>query len=481
MRRWYKKLCSFLALASRRRSSRRLAPREREGQSPSQKTPRQRARQFYERARQAVRYGALSARVARRLLRLKSAFRRKVRIGKLWFTSSTLGGWCFAVLLLAVVLGVGFLYLYPIPKDADILKALEPYAVIVIGLGSLYIAGTNFWEKRGSAFSVEYQTATDINTADFLISSSTSEEIIGNPANSTMPYVKRLYIRNEKNKHEAIKKILLQLPNKQTLVLKEYKKADALLIKPYEDKVLRLNSVTAYYKKIEYILWTTKVYPHGGRTSYILKNETMIRNGEIIIETAQGQAYIKNNKKAIVSYEKDETLIPRGSVFDKSNFDEGDLTHKLIFSFDVFLVVKVIINKIFVNNSIFYSELIKEFTRQRFAIPKFREREGAIKIQITFNTYKEVSLCYSFQANKKIYTFPVQEKLKGDFLRSYYKYDFKYSNFDDFANQFEVFFKNWKFEQWGKNENSIVDSSIYASNPLAIAGMKIKIIDDEKP
>ena len=441
------------------------------GLKPPTKTPRQRARQFYERARQAVRYGALSARV----VRIYSAFRRKVRIGKLWFTSSTWGGWWFAALLLLVVFGVGAIYLYFIPDKADTLQHLHKadtlqhlqfYAVIVIGLGSLYFAGTSFWAKRGSAFFVEYQTATDINTAEYIPSASLSEEIIGNPANSIMPYVKRIYIRNEKNKHEAIKRILLLLPDKHTLVLKEYEKADALLIKPYEDKVLKLNSATIYGLRHNLFLRNKQIGYHGYEL-ILINAEYFLQKGEIIIETAQGQSYIKNNNSFFMSYDKKKLLAPLSSTFRTSDFNH------IVISIRVLSVNEIVMKENFINNRVFYNEFIEESNRQKIFGFKIGEREGTLKIQITLNKNRLASLCYSFQANKKNYTFCVQEKLQKEFSEAYReahnKNNYNNLNCDDFTDQFKDFCVDWAKKKWDSGQDRIYASCRGISNQFAIA------------
>ena len=471
MRKWYDTLYNFLALASRRRSK---------GLCPSQKTPRQRARQFYERARQAVRYGALSTRVARSLLRRKNAFRRNAQQAsqfyerkKLWFTSSTWGGWWFAALLLAVVGAIGFC-IYFKSNDMNALKHVQLYAVIVIGLGSLYIAGTNLWEKMGSAFFVEYQTTKDMNTAEFIRSSVLLEEVIGNPANSTMPYVKRIYIRNEKNKHEAIKRILLQLPNKHTLMLKEYEKADALLIKPYEDKVLELKAATVYAKKSDFFLLGREI-AYCSDKFMIIQNEAILQKGEVIIETVLEQSYIKNNKISFVSYDKKEVLTPLSSTFRSDDFNQ------MVLDINVLFAAEIAMRENIDANNIFYNELIDEFNLQVTFVPGFSLRKLIFKIQITLNKNREFSLCFSFQINKKNYVFPVRKKLQEEFTEKYNKYGFKNLNCDDFVDRFESFYIDWAEKKWGKGEDSIVDYFTAVKNPFAVANLNIEIIDDEEP
>ena len=473
MRKWYDTLYNFLALASRRRSK---------GLCPSQKTPRQRARQFYERARQAVRYGALSTRVARSLLRRKSAFRRNAQQAsqfykscELWFTSSTWGGWWFATLLLVVVFGGGAIYLHFIPKDAVTLQHLQFYAVIVIGLGSLYIAGTSFWAKRGSAFFVEYQTAKDMNTPEFIPSSMLSEEIIGNPANSTMPYVKRIYIRNEKNKHEAIKRILLQLPNKQTILLREYKKAHALLlIKPYEDAMLELNAATAYCRRCD-VISVGEEMRFFSKTLMLIKNEKTIERGEIIIETVRGQSYIKSNKNSFVFYDEEKLLMPLFAIIRRDDIN------RTVLNVDVLFVHEIAMKENFINDYIFYNELMMQINSQKIFLGKFDAREGTIKIQITLCANKKASLCYSFQTNKKTYTFPVQEKLRKEFFDAYNKNNYQSLKHEDFINEFIAFCIIWAREKWGESKSNIYDSYDFTDNSFSTINFGIKTIGDEEP
>ena len=445
---------------------------------------RERARQFYERARQAVRYGALSTRA----VRFYNAFCRKVRIGKLWFTSSTWGGWWFAALLLAVVFGVGAIYLYFIPDKADTLQHLHKadtlqhlqfYAVIVIGLGSLYIAGTSLWEKRGSAFSVEYLTEIDSNVAEFFTSSIIPKEKIGNPANSIMPYVKKLYIRNEKNRHEAIKKILLQLPNKQTIILKEYEKADApLLIKPYEDKVLELNAVTVYCEKCN-LSYLNKNIPCRGNKFMRIPNEEVLKEGKIIIETVRGQAYIRSNEEPIVSYDKEKLLTPLRRPLNPDNFND------IILDINVLYVNIIFMKKDFLDNEEFYDEVAKQLNAQGHSTSKFASIEGAIKIQATLNAKSKASLCYSFEVNEKTYTFPVKKVLYENFAEAcaekYNKFNFKKIMNENFNLEFINFYIQWIVKNW--NQDLICSTSRFsgATNQLAAVNLDRKTINNEEP
>ncbi len=443
----------------------------------------------------APRAGALapSTRVARSLLILKSAFRRNAQAAlrfydgkKLWFTSSTWGGWCFAVLLLAGVVIIAIVYLSLIPKDADTIKYLELYAVIVIGLMSLYIAGSSFWAKQGSAFFVEYQTAKDMNVVDLFTSSNILEDAIGNPANSTMPYVKRIYIRNEKNKHEAIKRILLQLPNEQTLVLKEYKKADALLIKPYEAKVLKLNAVTFYFK--EYDL------THVGRGNfffddnfvYTIKDEEILRSGKIIVETAQGQSCIKNNNKPISFCSEKNLLKPSRSFFGITSSEQ-----ELTFGFDVICSLELLMKKNFADDKIFNDSMQKQISEYPKIAEMFYRREGELAIQIVINLYNNISLSYFFQAHKKKYTLPVHANIKKEFYEAYKKHKFfplpavfekskTQKNRMSFFN-FYSFCDSWAEKKWGKNKSKIYNFPQGYCNQFAVCQKETKIIDDLKP
>ena len=466
----------FRGLFVSTRKHRARSARGARGSNPSQKTPRQRSAR-----------SALSTRVARSLLILKSAFRRNAQAAlrfyegkKLWFTSSTWGGWCFATLLLAGVVGIAVAYLSLIPKDADTLKYLEFYAVVVIGLMSLYIAGTSFWEKRGSAFSVEYQTEKDSNAAQFIKSAATEEEIIGNHANSTMPYVKRLYIRNEKNKHEAIKRILLQLPNNQILLLKEYKKANALLIKPYEDEVIEFNAATVYFKNFTDLSDNRGFSVKYENYFYILKNVDMLDRGSIIIETTRGQSYVRGCGKNTLSYTKENLLTPFTILFHESVGNQ-----KLVFDIKIIRSSEIVFKENFINDEDFYENLKKHIISHPDTNLKFEAREKDLSIQIVLNTDKKAFLSYFFQANKQKYAFSVQRELQEDFNKAYNKYNFSESETDskkhdvtDFCVEFMIFCNIWASKKWNKDGSRIYKYLTGSNNKLAIKNLEIKIIDD---
>ena len=444
---------------------------------------------------------ASAKRVARSLLRFKSAFRRNARQaswfykrGKLWFTSSAWGGWCFAALLLGGVVGGAALYLDSIPESAETLKYLQLYVVIVIGLGSLYIAGKTFWEKQGSVFFVEYQTAIDSNVAALTISPLTEEETIGNPVNSIMPYVKRIYIRNEKNKHEAIKKILLQLPNNQIIILKKFEKANALLMKPYEDKVVELNAVTAYLKQYDILKKNKDITKYN--KVYIFKNKNLLDKGEIIIKTAQGQSYIKSNKKHALLHNERNFLHPIRYFWGDSIGKKG-----LVFDLNIFHCSEIIMRKCFVNDD-FHDQLIVHLNRYPHAASKFNKREGELIIQVTLDKKKEVTLSYSFLLDEKKYVFPVQQYLQEEFVKAYNEYKFSYFKLKNFTEEKNLsidiinnviasinftieisnFCHGWAIKKWGAGNSSIYKRTRSESNLLAFGIIKeIKIIKDEKP
>ena len=445
-----------------------------EGRSSPTKTPRQRAR---------------VARILRVFRRNAQQALQLYKRCELWFTSSTLGGWWFAALLLAVVGAIG-LCIYFKSNDMNALKHVQLYAVIVIGLGSLYIAGTSLWEKRGSAFFVEYQTATDSDDAELIISPMTQEETVGNVANSTMPYVKRIYIRNEKNKHEAIKKILLKLSNNQILVLKEYEEADApLLIKPYEGKVIKLNAVTVYFKKSEFLKNNenfTKL-----REGYIIKDKNMLDKGEIIIETARGKSYIKSNKESILFYNKKILLSPA-----RYFFGDGIGIQRLIFGLDVFGYKEIIMREHFVDDNNFYHPLIKHLDFYSQVAIKFNKRSGEFGIQVTLNEKKEAILSYFFLSGEKKYSFPVQQDLQENFEEAYNKHEFlnlkrTVHKEEDIPHleaiesmllfgELSNFCHKWAIKKWGMGDASIFKHVRGTLNPFAVSVKVIKTIDKEK-
>ena len=450
-------------------------------------------------------------RKARKMRRKAQQVLQLYERNELRLTSSTWGGWWFAALLLAVVFGVGVIYLHFIPDKADTLQHLHKadtlqhlqfYAVIVIGLGSLYIAGTSFWAKRGSAFFVEYQTATDSNVAELTISPITQEETIGNPVNSIIPYVKKIYIRNEKNRYEAIKRILLKLPNNQTLILEEYDTADALLIKPYEDKAIELNAVTVYFKQFD--LLKNKEDHTQFAVGYAIESKDMLDKGEIIVETAQGQSYIKNNKKSVLTYSKETLLHPARHYFwdgvgNKKLIPGFDAFgyKKLILGFDVFGYKKIIMKEHFIDNKVFFRPLIKHLDSYPQVAFKFNKRKGEFGIQITLNKKKETTLSYFFLSGEIEYSFPVQQELQKEFIKAYNKHNFskiktrvreknnikffEILNKEFFFKQLADFCHEWAIEKWGEGGSSIYKHVRGDINIIAAFIEKIKIIDDEEP
>ena len=172
-----------------------------------------------------------------------------------FFFRSTLGLWCFA-LLFFLAISVSYLC-WQYTSLKDLAKDFEPLAVIVIGLVSIFIglvsifiASSFYLQTKGSKFVVNYAVSSHGDSPEWgQAAKKRSHYGFRNIAASNMPFVSRIYVRNEKNKVEAIEKISLQIHNKIIIPLISYENKEPLLIKPFDHVTKDLDPVTSYYVK----------------------------------------------------------------------------------------------------------------------------------------------------------------------------------------------------------------------------------------
>ena len=225
---------------------------------------------------------------------------RKLIKGWHYLFSTKWGRWLFLFIVFSVVIGAWILdgwgeenipFIFENLQEKNILLILEnsqkgniPWVFVVLGLISIVFAANYFWLTQGSQFVVNYKVESFYN----LMSSDESY--------TEIPYISQIYIRNKKNKFEAIQSIWLQIDKKTIIWLASYTK-NPLLLEPFKSITRELSPVTHYHSTI------FGDHPRDGskEKNFILKEESKYYGlldfwvNKIIIQTEDGIFPVEKN------------------------------------------------------------------------------------------------------------------------------------------------------------------------------------------
>ena len=130
---------------------------------------------------------------------LDNPMKSQPKVYNSFFFSTTLGGCCFTLLsiLLFVVVSTGYLYwqgdfYFNLIFSKNLIKDLQPLAVLIIGIASVFIAARNYWEKIGHNITCRFIYFIPLKKN-----------------RSAMPYIKNIILINKKNKVEIIDLIFI--------------------------------------------------------------------------------------------------------------------------------------------------------------------------------------------------------------------------------------------------------------------------------
>ncbi len=169
---------------------------------------------------------------------------------------------------------------------------LAPVATVVIGFCVAIITFYNYQQKTKSEFVVNYAVSVDGDSPNWLhFGTSTSGRgafSYSDIAEAHMPYIAKIYIRNEKDKTEVIRKIFLQFNNKIILPIAIYDNKP-LLLKPFSHTTETLDPATYY--SIEGGA-DTNHYVTGRETGQVILHGL---ENKIIIQTEERLHYVKPN------------------------------------------------------------------------------------------------------------------------------------------------------------------------------------------
>ena len=212
--------------------------------------------------------------------------------------------WSWGVIATAVVATI-LLFALPFWSEAfrDFFKILQPVSTFFIGAVVAFITIRNYLQTRGSKFVVNYalflnDRATEWGPPSKRDSPFEHKDRGENP----MPFISKIYIRNEKNKVEAIEKIFLQIYNKVIIPLVDYGNKP-LLIEPFNHVIENLDPVTFYFIEGE----DTKDYYVFDWNSGFLRFHK--KRSRIIIQTQDKVSVVKANIKPREINIKNSTML----------------------------------------------------------------------------------------------------------------------------------------------------------------------------
>ena len=144
----------------------------------------------------------------------------------------------------------------------NLVKDLQPLAVILIGLAAVSIAFRNHWKTLGHRI--------------------TYRETIFSPGGeknlSDMPYIRNITLYNRKNKVEIIDKILLRSEELKYTVLVDFERSPRVL-KEYSTTLIELDPVTIWGKGSE------------GKNLKITEFTTSLQGSEAVIKKLKGEVH----------------------------------------------------------------------------------------------------------------------------------------------------------------------------------------------
>ena len=182
-------------------------------------------------------------------------------------------------------------------------QGISLFAESVIGISLAVIAVHDFFKTKGSNMDVTYYTKTDMDERTRKFIKQTNYATIRKDVNLiNSPYICTVFIRNNKNKPELIEKIFLQIENKITVLLKDYK-YEPLAIKPFDGERILFKPVTFYTKKDDSFAYTND--KDSNEDIFVSKKN------KIIIKTSKGMCYgfAKNINETL----RDNVYIERSS------------------------------------------------------------------------------------------------------------------------------------------------------------------------
>ncbi len=217
-------------------------------------------------------------------------------IGKRIAVLRTIPKFDLVVIILAVVLCVLPLLFSSVRSFYENLLPSATFAIIFI---ALTIAVRNYRQTVGSQFVVNYKTIKYdcLNISDM--------------AATKMPYIKYLYIRNEKNRFEVIHRILLQVDEKMAIEVADHKYAP-LLIEPF-GHATRLLQPVSYYTSKSKEKHIPFVIGEGDKGKDFLVN----RKNRIIVQTQDGVSFVSPNLPLGDSKLKRLSLLTRHAELEK--------------------------------------------------------------------------------------------------------------------------------------------------------------------
>ena len=297
------------------------------------------------------------------------------------------------LLVIAAIIGaviVVSIFFIENPKIGDFFRTtLDPVATVVIGFCVALMTWYSYQQKTRSEFVVNYAVGRD---GDISAWDADMEEILhpfdySDITTHHMDYVSKIYIRNEKDKKEAIQKIFLRLSNNIVLPLKNYGN-NPLLLESFDHTIETLDPTTYYYVEGDaednhYVVdWGKK----GRDMLYDKKNE-------IIIQTEERLHYIKPNIKLKKHRIKKSVMLTRGVI------RYSDIK---ILAYDVEFIYSIVIEG---KPSTKDLEIVSTTKKRRNLLEQ--AEEFGIQLVMIRNSGEYSASYYFLSKNKKKYAFGV--------------------------------------------------------------------------